>query len=55
MTDNTQDNLSKEKGQKVFHKKLHRKLNIDLYKEKGSNIVLIYLGCGDWAFLEKIF
>jgi hypothetical protein len=32
MTDNTQDELSKEKGQKIFHKKLHRKLKIDLYK-----------------------
>ena len=32
MTDNTQDELSKEKGQKIFDKKLHRKLKIDLYK-----------------------
>ena len=32
MTDNTQDELSKEKGQKIFHKKLHGKLKIDLYK-----------------------
>ena len=45
MTDNTQGELSKEKGQKkIFHKELHRKLKIYLYI-KGSN--LSYLGCGD--------
>jgi hypothetical protein len=37
MTDNTQGELSKEKGKKIFHNKLHGKLTIYLYL-KGSNI-----------------
>lgn len=46
-------NCPKKKDNKVFHKKLHRNLKIDLYI-KGSNIVLSGVWGSTLIFRENI-